>query len=98
METHSSILARRIPWTEEPDRLRSIGLQRVRHCFVTGPTHTHASPGTQSFQAIRASNAEYEGQNIKKIWGKGAQTKQKQFRNKQDISKPYDYPWKNKRR
>lgn len=26
--------------------------------------------------------------NKKKIWGKGAQIKQKQFRNKQDISKP----------
>ena len=31
MATHSSILAWRIPWTEEPDRLQSIGLQRVRH-------------------------------------------------------------------
>ena len=31
METHSSILAWRIPWTEEPDGLLSIGLQRVRH-------------------------------------------------------------------
>ena len=28
--THSSILAWRIPWTEEPDRLQSMGLQRVR--------------------------------------------------------------------
>ena len=27
MATHSSILAWRIPWTEEPDRLQSIGLQ-----------------------------------------------------------------------
>ena len=25
METHSSILAQRIPWTEEPGRLQSIG-------------------------------------------------------------------------
>jgi len=31
MATHSSILAWRIPWTEEPDRLQSIGLQRVRY-------------------------------------------------------------------
>ena len=31
METHSSILAWRIPWTEEPGRLQSIGWQRVRH-------------------------------------------------------------------
>ena len=30
MATHSSILARRIPWTEEPGGLQSIGLQRVR--------------------------------------------------------------------
>ena len=29
--THSSILAWRIPWTEEPGGLQSIGLQRVRH-------------------------------------------------------------------
>ena len=31
MSTHSSILALKSPWTEEPDRLQSIGLQRVRH-------------------------------------------------------------------
>ena len=31
MATHSSILAWRIPRTEEPGRLRSIGSQRVRH-------------------------------------------------------------------
>ena len=31
MATHFSILARRIPWTEEPGGLQSIGLQRVRH-------------------------------------------------------------------
>ena len=31
METHSSILAWRIPWTEEPDGLQSMGLQRIRH-------------------------------------------------------------------
>ena len=31
MTTHSSILAWRFPWTEEPDGLRSIGLQRVGH-------------------------------------------------------------------
>ena len=31
MATHSSILAWRIPWTEDPGRLLSIGLQRVGH-------------------------------------------------------------------
>ena len=34
MATHSSILAWRIPWTKEPGRLLSIGLQRVRHDLV----------------------------------------------------------------
>ena len=31
MATHSSILAWRIPWTEEPDGLQSTGSQRVGH-------------------------------------------------------------------
>ena len=31
MATHSSVLAWRIPWREEPGGLQSIGLQRVRH-------------------------------------------------------------------
>ena len=31
MVTHSSILAWRIPWTEEPGRLQSMGSQRVTH-------------------------------------------------------------------
>ena len=31
MATLSSILARRIPWTEKPGGLQSMGLQRVRH-------------------------------------------------------------------
>ena len=31
MATHSSTLAWRIPWREEPDRLQSMGLQRVRY-------------------------------------------------------------------
>ena len=31
MATQSSILAWKIPWTVEPGRLQSMGLQRVRH-------------------------------------------------------------------
>ena len=31
MATHSSILAWKIPWTEETGALQSMGLQRVRH-------------------------------------------------------------------
>ena len=35
METHSSILAWEIPWTEESGGLRSMGLQRVGHESAT---------------------------------------------------------------
>ena len=31
MVTHSGILAWKSPWTEEPGRLQSVGLQRVGH-------------------------------------------------------------------
>ena len=31
MATHSSVLAWRIPWTEEPAGLQPVGSQRVRH-------------------------------------------------------------------
>ena len=37
MASHSSILAWQIPWTEEPGRLKSMGLQRVGHDWVTEP-------------------------------------------------------------
>ena len=35
MATHSSILALKIPWTEEPGGLQFMGLQRVRRDLVT---------------------------------------------------------------
>ena len=41
MATHSGILAWRIPWTEEPGGLQSIGSQRVEHEWVTN-THAHS--------------------------------------------------------
>ena len=46
MATHSSILAWRIPRTEEPGGLQSLGSQRVRHDWVTlTHTHTHVFRG-----------------------------------------------------
>ena len=33
--THSSVLARRTPWTEESGRLQLKGLQRVGHAWAT---------------------------------------------------------------
>ena len=42
MATHSSILAGRIPWTEEPGGLQSMGSQRDGHdCNDLAYTHTH---------------------------------------------------------
>ena len=34
MATHSSTLAWKIPWTEEPGKLQPMGSQRVRHNFM----------------------------------------------------------------
>ena len=40
MATHSSILAWRIPWTEEPDGLQSIESQRIGHdCAANTAQH-----------------------------------------------------------
>ena len=47
MATHSSILAWRIPWTEEPGRLQSMGSQRVRHDWATKTHLVTRSPGHQ---------------------------------------------------
>ena len=46
MAPHSSTLAWKIPWTEEPGRLQSMGLQKVRHNWATSLSlftfHFHA--------------------------------------------------------
>ena len=46
MATRSSVLAWRIPWTEEPGGLRSTGSQRVGHDAVT--EHALTVTGTQA--------------------------------------------------
>ena len=38
MAIHSSILAWRIPWTEKPSRLQSMGPQRIGHDWATSPS------------------------------------------------------------
>ena len=48
MATHSSILTWRIPWTEEPGGLQSMGLQRVGHDWAT--QHSTAQPYTSSLE------------------------------------------------
>ena len=41
MATHSSILAWRIPWMEEPGRPQSMGSQRVKHDWATSPSPSY---------------------------------------------------------
>ena len=47
MVTHSSILAWRIPWTEEPGRLQSTGSQRVGHDRATNTYLPRTRPDTE---------------------------------------------------
>ena len=53
MATHSSILAWRIPWTEEPGGLQSMGSQRVRHDWATD-THRHTHTDTHTHTELLA--------------------------------------------
>ena len=51
MATHSSILAWRIPWTEEPGGLPSTGLQRVGHDWATSLHFNLLEPQCYYFQS-----------------------------------------------
>ena len=43
MASHSSIVAWEIPWTDRPDRLYSMGLQRVGHDLATETINNNMS-------------------------------------------------------
>ena len=58
MATHSSILAWKIPWTEEPGRLLHTGSQRVGHAWVTD-THTHTRVKEMSSKDVFYSAGSY---------------------------------------
>ena len=54
MATHSSILAWRIPWTEEPGRLQTMGLPRVGQDWETGTFfHFHFHLPVENFLYLR---------------------------------------------
>ena len=57
MATCSSILAWKIPWTEEPGRLQSMGSQRVRHDWE----HTAHNSGKGQFPTSWRSSYVYRG-------------------------------------
>ena len=52
MAIHSSTIAWKIPWTEEPGRLQSMGSQRVRHDWATSLTYVLCFR-IQRYQRIR---------------------------------------------
>ena len=52
MAAHSSILAWRIPWTEGPGRVQSMGWQRVRHNWVTDIFTFHVLLGPYVFYSF----------------------------------------------
>ena len=66
MATHSSTLAWKIPWTEEPCGLQSMGVARIRHDLATKPTIDHgprvclfiACPSTHSHLDLTFTEAE----------------------------------------
>ena len=67
MATHSSILAWGIPWTEEPGRLQSRGLQRVRHDWATNINfNLVAHKGFLSFGFFPSKS--FSWSNIQKVW------------------------------
>ena len=58
--THSSILAWIIPWTEQPGRLQSVGLQRVRHDWSNWAQHNLWLRGENNF-SIMSSTKLHQG-------------------------------------
>ena len=50
MATHSSILAWKIPWTEKPGGLQSMGSQRIRHDLVIAHKWQSLDKGSLTYQ------------------------------------------------
>ena len=80
MASHSSILAWKIPWTEEPGGLQSMGLQKVGHDCTSphklggdgGELSWGYRPGNERFTAgvMSAASRRTEGHRIP-AWEKG---------------------------
>ena len=58
---HSSILAWRIPWTEEPGRLQSMGSQRIRRDWATNTVTLQLRPPEWTQLAISSASTKGEG-------------------------------------
>ena len=69
MATHSSILAWRIPWTEEPGRPQSTGSQRVGHDLST--EHAHISDMLLPFPRLPGASRARDSSSIPRQRGRG---------------------------
>ena len=63
MATHSSTPAWRIPWTEEPGRLQSMGSQRVRYDWAHSHTPVKCGVGGDISQIDNQKRGERNGNN-----------------------------------
>ena len=64
MAIHSTTLAWKIPWTEEPDRLQSMLSQRVGHDSVTSVGKSYQNKETSQALSICISWSTHEGVEI----------------------------------
>ena len=73
MATHSSTLAGRIPWTEEPGGLQSTGSQRAGHDWETSLSFsfTFYSSRAPSSHLILFSGAQWEESLVSEMWAGG---------------------------
>ena len=70
MATRSQILAWEIPWTEAPEELQTMGVQRVRSDFVTGCTHTHKQKTAWlSSETLRQGDAQDDREGSEEVSG-----------------------------
>ena len=92
MATHSSILAWRIPWTEEPCGLQSTGSQRVGHDRATSLTHSqtmHLAP-RQTWTSPAHSSP---GLLVRAPWGSGVKHPPANAGDVGSIPGSGRYPW-----
>ena len=71
MAAHSSIPAWRIPWTEEPGGLQSMGSQRVRHDWATNTLPSSSRGGTEEKKEPSTRHRRYMEEHIDSPEGEG---------------------------
>ena len=100
MATQSSILAWKIPWTEESGGLWSMELQRVRHDWATNHTHTQTQTHTQTHASVCASQCwdwrcfpKINRKTLVKLGGRGSGISTRTTEFQQDAGSKAEFPW-----